>query len=314
MLCALISVSLLVSASARVGYKKFPEPVEEQIKSRRPSASDLPSAFDWRNINGTNFGSQVMNQKNPHVCGSCWAQAAIGALSDRYNIATQGLLNIQLSPQNLMDFDSKLTGGSCEGGDSLKAYDFVYKFKVTDDTCTPYLGLDAEHGFEVRDLTKAEDIQAHMCYSCDWEDRCEYLPVADFNSYGVDEFGSVNGEQEMKAEIFARGPIACSLNSEAPAFNVYKGGVISNKNPIYDRSTDHVVVISGWGVDSAGLGYWVGRNSYGGQWGEGAGGGWFRLERGVNALSMESHECHWAVPAQADVQRALGQWRESVAQ
>jgi hypothetical protein len=58
----------------------------------------------------------------------------------------------------------------------------------------------------------------------------------------------------------------------------------------------------------------VGRNSYGGQWGEGAGGGWFRLERGVNALSMESHECNWAVPAQADVQRALGQWRDSVAQ
>jgi hypothetical protein len=50
------------------------------------------------------------------------------------------------------------------------------------------------------------------------------------------------------------------------------------------------------------------------QWGEGSGGGWFRVQRGVNALALEQSACSWAVPAAADVQRALQQHAESVAQ
>ena len=48
------------------------------------------------------------------------------------------------------------------------------------------------------------------------------------------------------------------------------------------------------------------------QWGEGPGGGWFRLERGVDALNLESTACHWAVPAAEDVHRALEQFIEAV--
>jgi hypothetical protein len=62
------------------------------------------------------------------------------------------------------------------------------------------------------------------------------------------------------------------------------------------KNTDHVVVIGGWGVDAAtGLKYWVGRNSYGTQWGEGAGGGWFRLQRGEFTVCSCEHIGHSAV-------------------
>lgn len=80
------------------------------------------------------------------------------------------------------------------------------------------------------------------------------------------------GEHQMKAEIFARGPIACSLNSDPPQFNLYRGGIITcdiEKEELCARklgATDHVVVIAGWGVDKeSGKKYWVGRNSYGTQ-------------------------------------------------
>jgi hypothetical protein len=43
-----------------------------------------------------------------------------------------------------------------------------------------------------------------------------------YDLYGADEFGSVTGEQEMMAEIYARGPISCSLNSDVPAFDQYR--------------------------------------------------------------------------------------------
>lgn len=43
-----------------------------------------------------------------------------------------------------------------------------------------------------------------------------------YDLYGADEFGSVTGEAQMQAEIFARGPIACSVNSDVTPFNAYK--------------------------------------------------------------------------------------------
>lgn len=94
--------------------------------------------------------------------------------------------------------------------------------------------------------------------------------------YTIDSHGIVRGEEAMMNEIATRGPIACSLNSEANVFDKYNGGIIScrDSNELECRSplTDHVVVIAGYGQDSeSGMKYWVGRNSYGTFWGEGAG-------------------------------------------
>ena len=84
----------------------------------------------------------------------------------------------------------------------------------------------------------------------------------------------------------------------------YTGGIINDSTP--GNETDHVVVIAGWGLDPVShMPYWVGRNSYGTRWGEGAGGGWFRLRRGANTLGLEANRCSWAVPAATDVQRAM---------
>ena len=38
----------------------------------------------------------------------------MGALSDRYRIATEGAVDVQLASQN---FDPTVTGGDCNGGD-----------------------------------------------------------------------------------------------------------------------------------------------------------------------------------------------------
>jgi cathepsin X len=301
---------------------KEPEtPVDPVIRSPLPhqylNASDLPEAWDWRNINGVNYCSKVMTQQNPAVCGSCWAEAATGAISDRYAIATQNKLRVQLAPQSLLNFNERTSGGSCNGGSDYVAYRFMHKYGLVDDTCAPFQGLNWLHGFEVAAMTEVEDVRNHQCYICTWSGICTYVSSDKARLYGVDEYGTAKGVAEMKAEIYARGPISCSLNSEAPEFDKYRGGIIScadSKHPdCHSKETDHVIVIAGWGVDKkTGTEYWVGRNSYGSQWGEGAGGGWFRIRLGVDELGLESNACRWAVPAAKDVERALQQYQDAL--
>jgi hypothetical protein len=51
---------------------------------------------------------------------------------------------------------------------------------------------------------------------------CCFFLRNSYDLYGADEFGNAKGEEEMMAEIYARGPISCSVNSDVPAFNAYR--------------------------------------------------------------------------------------------
>lgn len=309
-----IIISCVVS---KPGYLKFPDNIEHVVLSPQPKFSkDIPLNWDWRSVNNTNYGSPTLNQQAPNVCGSCWAEAATSSLSDRYAIATQGKLRIQLSPQILLNWNSHISGGSCNGGDDLKAFEFIHRYGIVDDTCQPFIGLNWLRGFEVAAMTKKEDVQSHQCFQTAWTGISTFVPIKDVILYGADEFGSVLGEEQMIAEIYYRGPISCSLNSEAWAFDQYHGGIISCPKTREDcvGYADHVVVISGFGVDkTTGMKYWVGRNSYGTSWGEGAGGGWFRIERGNDTLMLESNECKWATPSQKSIDKALKDFDNSLA-
>ena len=111
LLSAFLSVTASVAVASRPsGYVKYEGVVEHKVTSPMPhtylSAANIPNNWDWRNVNGTNLCSRTLNQKNPAVCGSCWAEAVTGALSDRYMIATEGHANVQLAPQILINFNA----------------------------------------------------------------------------------------------------------------------------------------------------------------------------------------------------------------
>jgi len=96
-------------------------------------------------------------------------------------------------------------------------------------------------------------------------------------------------EHRMMAEVYARGPIACTFNADG--VRDYAGGIVDAD---YQGPIDHIVSIVGWGENATtGLKYWIVRNSWGEYWGEM---GFFRLARGKNSLDIET-ACAWATPA-----------------
>jgi cathepsin X len=148
-----------------------------------------------------------------------------------------------------------------------------------------------------------------------WDNECrgvEPFPNATIAEYGTIEHNE-DSVHQIKAEVFARGPVAgksCNVlryitvflekgvpNLLAATINgkplhTYDGDFIFNDTSA-EKKTSHVVSIVGWGVDEASeQQYWVIRNSWGQYW---ASMGFGRVKLGSNVLGIE-HKIIWAVP------------------
>jgi len=69
-------------------------------------------------------------------CGSCWAFGATEALSDRFAIASNGTIDVVLSPQDLVECDTTDTG--CYGGYLNHAWKYLTDVGAVSDECLPY--------------------------------------------------------------------------------------------------------------------------------------------------------------------------------
>jgi cathepsin X len=107
---------------------------------------------------------------------------------------------------------------------------------------------------------------------------------------------------EMKAEIYRRGPISCSVDASFVEKGKNKpGDIVRVKDQEWDL--DHDISIAGWGVDeTSGEEYWIVRNSWGSFL---HADGWFKVLLGVNSMGIES-ECNWAVIDATPVRKNWG--------
>jgi len=267
--------------------------VHEHVLSPRPhtviNMLELPDDFDWRNVNGKNYVSIARNQHIPKYCGACWAFASLSSVNDRIKIMRKdGWPEIVLSPQHMLACGD---AGSCFGGNHFLAYRWLKEAGVTDETCAPYQAKD----FTTKEVDRqGAEIRRHhctpmrQCKDCKHSGGC--YAVQSPAKYSIAEYGRSVGEDEMKAEIKERGPIACGVAVTDSFVKHYKGGVFEDRTG--DKQIRHVVSILGWGVSLDGKKYWVGRNSWGTYWGEN---GFFKIVRGKNNLMIES-DCAWAIP------------------
>lgn len=163
--------------------------------------------------------------------------------------------------------------GSCNGGTHTGAFELIYRNGfVPYDTCMPYIACSSDNvnGFCPHVDTSCTPI--NTCRTCTHDGGCfevSTFPNATIAEYGTysfftDGFSAV--ADKIKAEIYARGPVAASINAE-PLLE-YQGGIV-NETSVFKMMPNHVVSIVGWGKDPVtGQQYWHARNSWGEYWGE----------------------------------------------
>lgn len=264
----------------------------QRVLSARPHTllleTELPTSFWWGNVSGLSFLTPVRQQHLPSYCGSCWAFGTTVSLSDRLKIArARAWPEIILAPQVLINCNG---GGSCNGGDPTGVYEYIAEHGIPDETCQAYTasnGVCSPLG---------------ICDSCSpGRDGEPFLPgtcaaVPSPTLYGLSEYGNVVGEQPfgsnafaIKAEIYARGPVACDI-SVTQRFELYQGGVFSQQRLL--SIPNHIIAVTGWGVTQYGTEYWIARNSWGSSWGES---GFVRVQMHKDNLGIE-RGCTFGVP------------------
>ena len=89
----------------------------------------------------------------------------------------------------------------------------------------------------------------------------------DYKKYYVNSYYGVAGEEQMKAEIAANGPIACGIEASANLEENYKGGIW--RQYIKEPELNHEISVVGWRTDpDSQEQFWIVRNSWGNYWGD----------------------------------------------
>jgi len=208
-----------------------------QVSNVQADITNLPKTLDWSGVNCCHY---IRNQGN---CGSCWAFAVSGVISDRCCLA--GTDHGWLAPQELVSCDNYNSG--CDGGDRTQAMRYVAYNGLVHDACFPYVAKDQTC------LKKCADgynwNESHVC-------KCNTIWIC-------------NGEANIMT-CLAAGPVAAGF-AVYNDFMYYKSGIYR-----WDRMSEfrgyHAVRLIGYGV-----GYWKCANSWGASWGED---GCFRIGKG----------------------------------
>jgi hypothetical protein len=199
----------------------------------------VPSAFSWRDINGTDYTTHIKDQS---PAPTCEAFALCAALETKMQYQLKELYNPDLSENHLYFY----AGGTIEKGyvDIRDAANYLMEYGVPDEGCYPDPHRSFDYSFESLS---------------GWENR----------TVKISEWGWIDHDiNTMKQALIDHGPLIVCIHFWKDFF-FYFGGVY--KQHLGRYAGGHVVTIVGYD-DS--MNCWIVKNSWGTKWGEN---GWFRM-------------------------------------
>jgi len=232
-----------------------------------PLPEGIPSYFDWRGKDGLNYTTRAKNQEEPYSCGSCWIFATLAAIESQieidYDIPKQ---NPDLSEQDAVSCSEV---GGCGGGgrnDTTELLTYIKQEGITTEQCFPYTGIDSGGC-----SSESCGLEPTLC-----EEKCDQWWNGGWKISSYSKLSSID-EPDIKQALVS-GPLI-TLIKFCPDFIEYKGGIYETSYGIC--TFGHAVLLVGYG-EKEGKTYWIGKNSWGENWGEN---GFFRVYSGSFEIS-----------------------------
>lgn len=201
------------------------------------------------------WGGCIHSGGDQGSCDGCWAFGIVNHVSDRFCIWGSDVI---LSAQDLLE----CTGGNscCNGGTATRGYNYMMDVGVVSESCKYFTG------------------------SCN---ECRPTSCTRYRCQRGSMFWAESNE-EAKYEIYNYGPIE-GVFDVYDDFAYYGGGV-------YYRISNnfvgvHTVEILGWGVED-GEEYWLCKNSWGDDWGDGS---FFKVKMGECGINEALTSCRPAI-------------------
>jgi C1A family cysteine protease len=237
----------------------------------------LPLNWDWRNVGGVSYVTEDVKVQGE--CGSCYVFSTISSLESRLRIRTNNKDKTQFSKEFPLSYNFYSEG--CDGGYPFLVGKFFNEFEIIPEDCLPYKQSDKEYN-----------------KICDYKNI--YKKKYRVSNYGyLGGFYGATNEVMMLKELRARGPFPGNILVPY-TFNLYSHGIYSHSQLVknseklsttrmIDRKAtwekvEHSITIVGYGEEN-GIKFWIGKNTWGDNWGED---GYFRVLRGENEVSIES--------------------------
>jgi cathepsin L len=249
-----------------------------QLPESQAQCAATDTSLDWRKMGKV---TPVRNQ----ACGNCWDYAAVAAYESSYLIRNGRA--VDLSEQDVLDCSG---GGSCSGGWSWNAFDYMVNHGIGNQAAYPSdLPADPDSGTQSPCNASAETPYRAVTWGAVTQ---ENIPGSDFNRMPT--------VQELKQALCTYGPLAVAAYA-TPRWSSYTGDVfhehksstvagpdgaifqvdqngtiytvVSKGTPDDPRTgkacvANHVVLLIGWD-DS--LRAWLIKNSWGTGWGDACG-------------------------------------------
>jgi cathepsin B len=246
----------------------LPEDDEDDIED--PTGADYEPEVDILDPQGaytpfdsrTQWGSCIKPVMNQGSCGSCWAFATTEVVSDRLCIATKGAKSVVVSPQHLLNCDTRALG--CSGGYPNYAMTYMASYGAPSATCVPYTNKKQTCGT-----------------------KCTSTATTNFTKYKC-KTGSaftLTSITDQMNNIRTYGPLEATFTVYSDFYN-YRSGIYSYVSG--SNLGGHAVEVVGWG-NTNGVDYWIVKNSWGTSWGEA---GYFRIKFGQVGFGKTMWGCY----------------------
>ncbi|CAL4995248.1 unnamed protein product [Urochloa decumbens] len=190
----------------------------------------------------------VTGVKNQGQCGCCWAFSAVAAIEGINQIKTGKL--VTLSEQQVLDCSTNDGNQGCQGGLMDNAFKYIVNNGgITRNESYPYV---ARQG---------------MCKSVQ--------PMVTISGYQ----DVPNNDETALAAAVANQPVSVAVDANRN-WQMYGGGMMTADR--CGTKLNHAVTAVGYGTEN-GNQYWLLKNQWGSQWGDG---GYMKLQRGAGACGV----------------------------